>query len=150
MTKSMTPAEYRALAEFRHQIRVYLNGSERAARAAGLEPQQYLAMLAVRGFPPGQQATIRNLAERLQLQHHSVVELLDRLHRRGLARRKRPKEGDRRLVLVDLTARGNRLLARLASQRIAELRIKAPELVRALSAVIAATRPPRTSRRRRK
>jgi len=150
MTKSMTPAEYRALAEFRHQIRVYLNGSERAARAAGLEPQQYLAMLAVRGFPPGQQATIRNLAERLQLQHHSVVELLDRLHRRGLARRKRPKEGDRRLVLVDLTARGNRLLARLASQRIAELRIKAPELVRALSAVIAATRPPRRSRRRRK
>jgi len=150
MTKSMTPAEYRALAEFRHQIRVYLNGSERAARAAGLEPQQYLAMLAVRGFPPGQQATIRNLAERLQLQHHSVVELLDRLHRRGLARRKRPKEGDRRLVLVDLTARGNRLLARLASQRIAELRIKAPELVRALSAVIAATRPPRRSRRGRK
>lgn len=150
MNKSMTPAEYRALAEFRHQIRVYLNGSERAASAAGLEPQQYLAMLAVRGFPPGQQATIRNLAERLQLRHHSVVELLDRLQRRGLARRKRLKGGDRRLVLVDLTARGNRLLARLASQRIAELRIKAPELVRALSAVIAATRPRRTSRRGRK
>jgi DNA-binding MarR family transcriptional regulator len=134
----MTSAEFRALSEFRYRIRIFLNGSEQAARKAGLEPQQYLFLLAVRGLPEGRTPSIQELAERMQLRHHSVVELADRLERRGLVRRERSKS-DRRQVILHLTPRGERILTRLAKQRISELRTSAPALVRALAAVI---RPP--------
>jgi DNA-binding MarR family transcriptional regulator len=87
MADSMSSIEFRALAEFRYQIRLYMNGSEQAARAAGLEPQQYLCLLALHGLPIGREATIRELAERMQLRHHSAVELVDRLERQQLLRR---------------------------------------------------------------
>ncbi len=131
----MTSPEIRALAEFRYQIRLFLNGSERAARAAGLEPQQYLLLLALRGLPLGRAATIRQLAERMQLRHHSVVELVDRLERAQLLRRERGTK-DRREVLLHLTPRGEKIILRLARQRIEELRTAAPALVRTLGAVI--------------
>ncbi len=131
----MTPDEYRALAEFRYRIRVFLNGSEQAARAAGLEPQQYLLLLAVRGLPLRREASIRELAERMQLRHHSVVELVDRLERRLLLRRERSRV-DRRQVIVHLTLRGERIILRLAKQRLDELRTAAPALVRALNAIV--------------
>jgi len=131
----MTSAEFRALAEFRYQIRIFLNGSEEAARASGLEPQQYLLLLALRGLPMGREATIRELAERMQLRHHSVVELADRLERRSLLRRERSRD-DRRQVILHLTPRGEKILTRLAEQRIAELRTAAPVLVRSLTAVM--------------
>src|SRR6202047_1689386 len=138
----MTSAEFRALAEFRYQIRVFLNGSEETARTAGAEPQQYLLLLALRGLPLGREASIRELAERMQLRHHSVVELIDRLERRQLLRRERSRS-DRRQVIVHLTPRGERILTRLAKQRISELRTSAPALVRALTAVIRSTQSPR-------
>jgi DNA-binding MarR family transcriptional regulator len=131
----MSPDEYRALAEFRYRIRVFLNGSEQAARTAGLEPQQYLLLLAVRGLPLGREASIRELAERMQLRHHSVVELVDRLEGRLLLRRERSRV-DRRQVIVHLTPRGERIILRLAKQRLAELRTAAPALVRALNAIV--------------
>jgi DNA-binding MarR family transcriptional regulator len=143
----MSPVEFRALAEFRYQIRLFLNGSEQAARAAGLEPQQYLLLLALRGLPLGWEATIRKLAERMQLRHHSVVELVDRLERQQLLRRERSRT-DRRQVIVHLTPRGEKILSRLARQRIAELRTAAPALVRALTAVIRSTRAKTPSRPR--
>src|ERR1700740_2775334 len=90
-TSTMTSAEFRALAEFRYQIRIYLNGSEEAARNAGLEPQQYLLLLALRGLAVGREAGIRELAERMQLRHHTVVELVDRLEHRLLLRRERSR-----------------------------------------------------------
>ncbi|PYU17294.1 MAG: MarR family transcriptional regulator [Acidobacteria bacterium] len=139
MDRAVSVAEYRALAEFRYQIRRFLNISEQAARAAGLEPQQYLLLLALRGLPEGKQATILTLAERLQLRHHSVVGLIDRLEKRGLVRRVRGKE-DRRKVLISLTARGEQILGNLARKRLAELRATGPELVRALGAVVGAIR----------
>lgn len=139
MDRAVSVAEYRALAEFRYQIRRFLNVSEQAARAAGLEPQQYLLLLALRGLPEGKQATILTLAERLQLRHHSVVGLIDRLEKRGLVRRVQGKE-DRRKVLISLTARGEQILDNLARKRLAELRATGPELVRALGAVIGAAR----------
>ena len=139
MDRAVSVAEYRALAEFRYQIRRFLNTSEQAARAAGLEPQQYLLLLALRGLPEGKQATILTLAERLQLRHHSVVGLIDRLEKRGLVRRVRGKE-DRRKVLISLTARGEQILGNLARKRLAELRATGPELVRALGAVVGAIR----------
>src|ERR1700680_2238727 len=134
----MTSAEFRALAEFRYQIRVFLNGSEETARNAGLEPQQYLLLLALRGLPLGRDASIRELAERMQLRHHSVVELVDRLERRLLLRRERSRT-DLRRVMVHLTPRGEKILLRLARERIAELRTAAPALVRALTAAIRPT-----------
>jgi len=107
----MTSAEFRALAEFRYRIRMFLNGSEEAARAAGLEPQQYLLLLALRGLPLGREASIRELAERMQLRHHSVVELADRLERRSLLRRERSRD-DRRQVILHLTPRGEKIITR--------------------------------------
>jgi len=150
MSKSeMTSAEFRALAEFRYRIRIFLKGSEEAARDAGLEPQQYLLLLALRGLPLGLEASIQVLAERMQLRHHSVVELADRLEERALLRRERSK-GDRRQVILHLTHRGEKILNRLAKQRIAELRTAAPVLVRSLTFVMRsmkgrASRPQKSS-----
>lgn len=136
---AMTSDKFRALAEFRYRIRIYLNGSENAARNMGLEPQQYFLLLALRGLPLGREASIRELAERMQLRHHSVVELVDRLERRSMLRRER-SQSDRRQVIVHLTSRGEKILTRLAKQRIAELRTSAPALVHALGAVIRSTK----------
>jgi DNA-binding MarR family transcriptional regulator len=145
-TGTMTVAEFRALAEFRYQIRIFLNGSEEAARNADLEPQQYLLMLALRGLPAGRESSIRELAERLQLRHHSVVELVDRLEKRQLLRRERSRN-DRRQVILHLTPRGEKILTRLAKQRISELRTAAPALVQSLTAVIRSTQSSQRNRR---
>jgi DNA-binding MarR family transcriptional regulator len=143
---AMTAAEFRALAEFRHQIRIFLNASEEAARNADLEPQQYMLMLALRGLPSSKEASIREIAERMQLRHHTVVELVDRLEKRELMRRERAK-ADRRQVILHLTPRGERILTKLAKQRISELRTSAPALVRALTAVIKSTQASKAERR---
>ncbi len=139
MSGKVSPADYRALAEFRYQIRCFLNFSEQAARAAGLEPQQYVLLLALRGLPERREPTIRSLAERLQIRHNTAVELIDRLVRRELVRRIRG-EDDRRQVFIHLTARGERVLEKLARKRLAELRSTGPSLVRALDALIARTK----------
>ena len=142
MKRSGNTPEYQALAQFRFLIRRYLNNSEKAARSVGLEPQQYMGLLALRGLPPDQEPTIRSLAERLQIQHHSAVELVDRMERGCLFRRERSSQ-DRRQVHVYVTPRGEKLLSRLVRHRIAELRVSAPELTRALQAVLtAASRGP--------
>jgi DNA-binding MarR family transcriptional regulator len=139
MRGSVSDADYRALADFRYQILRYLNFSEQASRGAGLEPQQYLLLLTVRGLPDGAEATIRTLASRLLIRHHSAVELVDRLEKRGMVRRAQSKT-DRRQVLVRLTPRGESALARLARQRLVELRSTGMALVRALDALIGTTR----------
>src|ERR1700735_3243254 len=83
MSNDVKTEQYRALAQWRHQIRQFLSEGDRAARAAGLEPQQYLLLLMIRGLPEGQAPTIRTLADRLTLKHHSAVELVDRLEANG-------------------------------------------------------------------
>jgi DNA-binding MarR family transcriptional regulator len=135
MNRSAGTAEIRALAQFRFLIRKYLNNSEKAARSVGLEPQQYMGLLALRGLPDDEEPTIRRLAERLQIQHHSAVELVDRMEKRGLFRRERSKQ-DRRHVIVHVTAHGEALLGRLVRHRINELRVVAPALTRALHSVL--------------
>jgi DNA-binding MarR family transcriptional regulator len=137
MSRATSTAEYQALAQFRFLIRRYLNNTEKAARSVGLEPQQYMGLLALRGLPSEEEPTIRALAERLQIQHHSAVELVDRMEKRGLFQRERSTR-DRRQVLVRVTPRGEKLLSRLVRHRIAELRVAAPELARALQAVLTA------------
>ena len=141
--KGLRQSDYRALAEFRHRIRRFLIASEEAARKSGIEPQQYLCMLSLQGLPAGEAPTVGTVAERLLLRHHSAVELVDRLERRGLVRRARG-ELDRREVWIRLTPRGVRMLERLARKRFTELRASGPELVRALAALVAATRRARS------
>lgn len=135
MTKKIVDAEYRALAELRYRIRRFVQEGDSMARAAGLEPQQYLLLLAVRGLPAGSEASIRALAERLALQHHSTVELVDRMEKRGFVRRERSGT-DRRQVLVLLQPRGEKLLEKVAGERIVELRVNGRTLVEAIGALL--------------
>jgi DNA-binding MarR family transcriptional regulator len=128
--------DYQALAEFRYNIRRFMRASEQILRPAGLKPQQYQLMLHIKGLPEGQQATIGDIAERLQIQHHSTVELVDRMTARGLIRRKRAGE-DRRQVLIELTPKGEKILREMASLHRDELKSSGPALVGALRKVIA-------------
>jgi DNA-binding MarR family transcriptional regulator len=135
VSAEVTLAEYRALAELRYRIRLFLREGDAQARATGLEPQQYLLLLVLRGLPVGADATIRTLAERLVLKHHSVVELVDRLASHGYVRRMRSRE-DRRKVLVSLLPRGVKLVERVARERISELRSSGVRLVTAIDTLL--------------
>jgi DNA-binding MarR family transcriptional regulator len=132
--QAVAQSEYQALAEFRYQIRRFLHFSEQAARAAGIEPQQHQLLLTLRALPGGM-AAVGTLAERLQIQHHSAVELVDRLVERGLVSRARAP-GDRRQVLVQLQPPGEEALEKLAQTHLAELRSNGPALVEALGVLI--------------
>jgi DNA-binding MarR family transcriptional regulator len=129
--KKLTLSDYQDLAEFRHQIRKFLRFSEQAVRAAGVEPGQYQLMLAIKGMPEGVRPRIRELANRMQVQHHSAVELVNRLEAGGYVRRERAHD-DRREVLLALTPKGERVLGELALHHHEELRSAAPGLVAAL------------------
>jgi len=128
--------DYRALAAFRYEIRCFLACSEQAARAAGIEPQQHQLLLAIRGLPAGARPNIRTLAERLCVQHHTAVALVDKLERRALVRRQRSKL-DKREVLVRITPGGARRLRELSHLHRARLQQAGPELVSALSSIVA-------------
>jgi DNA-binding MarR family transcriptional regulator len=130
--------EYQALAEFRYQLRRFLRFSEQAARAAGLEPQQHQLLLALKGLPQEKKATIGALAERLQIAHHSAVELVDRLAERGLIQRNRG-EADQRQVLLTLTSQGEEALEKLALAHRAELRLADSALIQALNTLLTST-----------
>jgi len=139
-TNDLKTATYQALAEFRYQIRRFVRFSEEVAREAGLEPQHHQLMLALKGVPAGEEPRIGYLAERLQIRHHSAVELVDRLARKGLIHRTRGRL-DRREVHVKLTPRGDRILRDLTLHTRAELRLAAPALVAALRNVATPKKP---------
>jgi DNA-binding MarR family transcriptional regulator len=143
VSAEITTEEFRALAELRYRIRHFLSEGDTTARQAGLEPQQYLLLLMIRGLPSGEEATIRTLAERLALKHHSVVELVDRMEGHGYVRRMRGRD-DRRRVLVSLLPRGERMLEDVARQRIEEVRSYGHELVRAIDQLL--DRPQKSQR----
>ncbi len=134
---SISP-NYKAMADFRHQIRRFLRFSEETARAGGLEPQQYQLLLTLKGMDDGVVPKIGEIAERLQIQHHSTVELVDRLVRRGLVRRRR-SDSDRREVILELTPRGDKVLHDLALRHWTEYRSMAPELIGSLKKVVRET-----------
>ncbi len=140
-------SDYQALAEFRYQIRRFVRFSEEAAREAGTEPQHHQLMLAIKGKPDGEEPRIAYLAERMQIQHHSAVELVDRLVKKGLITRTRGDE-DRREVHVQLTARGERILDELTVHTRAELRSAAPLLVASLRNLTSRTTAREAMRRR--
>lgn len=135
MGEKITEHEYQALGELRYLIRRFLQEGDVTAKQAGLEPQQYLLLLAIRGLPSGQEATISALANRLSLRHHSTVELIDRMEAHGYVKRIRGKE-DRRQVLISLQPRGAKLLERVVEQRIIELRANGRALVGAIGLLL--------------
>ncbi|HEX2075113.1 MAG TPA: MarR family winged helix-turn-helix transcriptional regulator [Geodermatophilus sp.] len=117
----LTKQDFEALARFRFGIRRYLRFSEETVRRHGLTPQQYQLLLALKGFPGREWATVRELSDRLQLRHHSVVELVNRAQGQGLVERA-PDPEDARVVRVLLTEAGEDILARLAALHRDELR----------------------------
>jgi DNA-binding MarR family transcriptional regulator len=132
--KDLSLEEYRALAEFRYQIRRFLGFSEEQVRAAGMEPQQHQLLLAVKGLPEGVTATIGEVAQRLQLKHHSTVELVNRLEKLGYLARE-AGEQDRRHVIVRLTPSGAGILRTLSIAHRQELEIAGPRLSRAIRSI---------------
>lgn len=127
MSPKITKQDYETLAAFRYALRTFLRFSETAAEQVGLSPQQHQALLAIMGFPGRDYVSIGELAERLQVRHHSAVGLADRLEAQGLIER-RPPENDRRQVFVALTPRGIDLLEQLAVSHRVELRRLKPAL----------------------
>ena len=127
--------DYQTLAELRYQVRRFLRTREVVALAAGVEPQHYLLLLQIKGLEGARLATVGALAERLQLRHHTVVALVDRLVTRGLVVRHR-SPADRRQVVVKLRPAGQAVLKKLAVYSIEELRTEGPALVVALTRLI--------------
>jgi len=117
----LTKQDFEALARFRFGIRRYLRFSEETVRSHGVTPQQYQLMLAIKGYPGRDWAMVRELADRLQLRHHSVVELVNRAQSQGLVQRTTDPD-DARAVRVLLTEEGERLLGRLSALHRDELR----------------------------
>jgi DNA-binding MarR family transcriptional regulator len=118
---TISNAEYQTLASLRYALRQFLRFSEEAARGAGVTPQQHQAMLAIKGYSGRDRITIGELAERMQIRHHSAVGLADRLVDEGLAARRHDAR-DRRQVHLILTARAEGLLARLSAAHRQQLR----------------------------
>lgn len=135
MSETPIQPNFKSMAELRYQIRRFLRFSENAARQAGIEPQQHQLLLAVRGLPEGLKPTVGVLAERMQLQHHSTVELIDRLVDRDLLCRLRATD-DRRQVLVKLTHDGEELLEKLSRHHLQELQSVGPTFVKVLQTLI--------------
>ena len=133
----LSKADYETLASFRYALRQFLHFSEEAAEAVGLTPQQHQALLAIRGFPGRDWVTIGELAERLQIRHHSAVGLVDRLAVQKLVTRTLA-EDDRRQVHVVLTANGLSILEQLAAVHRAELRRIGPQINQLLAQLEAA------------
>jgi len=132
--KKLSVSDYQALGEFRFQIRKFLHFSDLAIAAAGLERAQYQLMLTIKGLPSDLRPRIRDVANRMLVQHHSAVELVNRLEAAGYVRRERA-EDDRREVLLALTPKGEKVLAELALHHHEELQDAAPALVSALRRV---------------
>jgi DNA-binding MarR family transcriptional regulator len=127
--------EYQALAEFRHQLAGFLRRRRKAAEAVGLESQQYELLLAIKGLPDKTQPTIKRLAEQLQIQHHSAVELTNRLAKRGWVRRERSPQ-DRRAVFVSVTRTGEKLVEQIVQYSYQQLQEEAPALLKALGKIL--------------
>jgi DNA-binding MarR family transcriptional regulator len=140
MRQDLSPEQYRHLAEFRRQIRHFLHFSERTAKEHGLEPQQHQLLLAVYGLPEGIRPTIREIASRLFIEHHSAVELVDRMEHKGAIARY-PGTEDKREVWIQLTPSGRALLRKLALAHRNELECSGPQLTRSLNAALHGDNP---------
>jgi DNA-binding MarR family transcriptional regulator len=131
----LTRRQYRELAEFRRQIRRFLHFSETTAKEYDMEPQQHQLLLAVHGLPEDVKPTIREIASRLFIQHHSAVELVNRLEHTGAIARQ-PGTDDKREVWIRLTPAGRATLRKLAVAHRTELERTGPELAATLKSIL--------------
>ena len=138
--RPLSEPEYLALGEFRYQLRRFLRHMEEASRLLGANPQQYQLVLAVKGLPAGTIPTISQLAERMQLNHNSMVELVDRCEQNRLLRRAR-SSNDRRQVTLSITPEGEALLRKLGVAAREELAEMGPTLVNAILQLTGVSRP---------
>jgi DNA-binding MarR family transcriptional regulator len=140
MNIPLSKAEYERIAAFRYVLRQFLRFSEQAAQSVGLTPQQHQALLAIKGFPERDYLLIGELAERLQIEPHSAVGLVNRLASRGLVERQ-PAATDRRQVYVSLTPQGTEILDRLTRIHREELRRIKPQFDLLLEHLAGADKP---------
>lgn len=136
MTKERDDMQH--LARFRRELRHFLQFSEAAATAAGLQPQQHQLLLQIAGAPEGTRVTISHIADAMGLRHHTVVELSKRCEAAGLLRRTHHPD-DRRCVVLELTAPGQRALRQLSNSHARQLRELAPSLIQALTRICNST-----------
>ncbi len=116
----MVKHDFEVLANWRYQIRKFLRFSEQVTRKAGITPLQYLMLLNIKGYPGRDWATVGEIAERLQAQHHGVVALVSRCEKQGFVERRRSTE-DRRRIEVRLLPKGEEIVARLANAHRVQL-----------------------------
>lgn len=135
--RPLTTTSYRLLAAFRYEMRKFLSFSEQAARNAGIEPQQHQLLLALRGLPDGARPTIGTVAERLCVEHHTAVALVDKLEGRGFLLRERGT-ADKREVLLRMTLEGEAILQRLSALHRQQISVVGPAMVSALQALVGA------------
>lgn len=129
--RPLSHRDYQALARFRHALRVFQRFSEQAARDEGITPAQHQLLLAVRGHGGDGRPAVRDLAEALQLRHHSVVELVDRAEAARLVQR-RADPDDQRRQRVEMTDAGLAVLERLGRVHRDELRRFRTEMMHVL------------------
>ena len=116
----MDKLAFETLANFRYEIRKFLRFSENVTRKAGITPLQYLMLLNIKGYPGREWATVGELADRLQAQHHGVVALVSRCEKQGFVERRRSTE-DRRRIEVRLLPKGEEYVERLANAHRVQL-----------------------------
>ena len=114
-----------AVAAFRSALRHFLRRSEKVARKSGLTPQRYTLLMMIKGAPDGgEQSTVTELSERMQLAQRTVTELVRRAEGAGLVEREQSQR-DARVAYLRLTPEGERRLmlsfTELATER-AQLR----------------------------
>jgi DNA-binding MarR family transcriptional regulator len=131
MPVKLLSSDYEALAAFRYAMRKFLRFSKEELTARDLTPEQYEALLAIRAFGSKRGLTISDLSERLQVKHHTAINLVDKLAARNLIVRRHSTE-DRRHVYVRLTRRGGDTLAFVAAIHRKEMKARSPEMIDAL------------------
>jgi DNA-binding MarR family transcriptional regulator len=136
----------RNLAEFRYELRRFLQFSEGCAAEAGLHPQQHQLLLQIAGAADGVETTVSYAADRLGLRHHTVVELSKRCEEAGLINRNQDTN-DRRRIQLQVTAKGHQVLRILSDAHARELYELAPRLIGALSLICGPNGHPASDRR---
>lgn len=119
-TRAVSKRHYETLAEFRFRLRSFFRYSETISRGQGLTPLQYQLMLHIKGYPGRDWATVGELANRMQAKHNGTVSLINRCEKRGMVVRQVDPQ-DRRVVQIRLTAKGEKVLERLAQLHWDEL-----------------------------
>jgi DNA-binding MarR family transcriptional regulator len=116
-----TRQDFENLLAFRVALRRFQRWSEDQAGAVGLTHVQHQLLVAIKGHPGGRPPSVGQLADYLLLQSHSAVGLVDRAEAAGFVRR-RPDPDDARVVRVELTDEGDRLVTELTKATLTEMR----------------------------